>query len=90
MNTNYDDSSIKIIEEDYDSGEEWSRGPTVPILPESYLVELKASKENQIQNVIKSSVNTTTPASIYDFHGELFSLFLYRMMWMYSRFFFYL
>ncbi|XP_070506474.1 uncharacterized protein [Chironomus tepperi] len=70
LKTNYDDSSIKISDEDYDSGEEWSRGPTVPILPDGYIVELKASKENQIQNVIKSSVNTTTPASIYDFHGN--------------------
>lgn len=89
MNTNYDESSIKISDEDYDSGEEWSRGPTVPILPEGYIVELKASKENQIQNVIKSSVNTTTPASIYEFHGELFKsfFFFHEMMWLCSRIF---
>lgn len=70
MNTNYDDSSFKTSDEEYDSGEEWNRGPTVPIQPDSYIVELKATKENQIQNVIKSSVNTTSPPSIYDFHGE--------------------
>lgn len=76
MKANYDDS-IKISDEDYDSGEEWSQNqrpipsPTEPNFPDgTYIVELKASQENQINHVIMSAVNITTKPSIYEFHGK--------------------
>jgi hypothetical protein len=88
--TNYYSDNPEIIKEEddeYDAvGDEWGekaaaaiQGPSISStdanLPESFIVELHATaRENQIKNVIKSTVNNyesvaTTP-SIYDFQGR--------------------
>ncbi|KAG5683720.1 hypothetical protein PVAND_012985 [Polypedilum vanderplanki] len=77
LKENYDDNFRISDEDDYDSGDdEWqSQTQTVASaivtesnLPNGYLVELKATKENN--NVIMSVVNITTKPSIYDFQGS--------------------
>lgn len=64
--------NIEIIEDDddYGSSEDYSQDTTQNI-PNKYIVELKEASENQIDDVMKSTVNTTTPTSIYDFQGKL-------------------
>jgi hypothetical protein len=76
LQTGYDDSVRISDDDDYDSGEEWREVAlaTEPNLPNGFLVELKATKENN--NVILSAVNITTKPSIYDFQGECCNLWL--------------
>lgn len=87
LNTDYYSDNIKISEDEdeYNAGGEWSEARTAlqgstntdASIPESFIIELQATaRENQISNVIKSTVNNfnsnsvaTTP-SIYDFQGK--------------------
>lgn len=67
--------NIKIIsdDEEYNSGEDYSQDVAVAQrLPDKYIVELKETRKDQIENVIKSTtVNITATTSIYDFQGKL-------------------
>lgn len=64
--------NIRIIEsDDYDSNEDYTNPEILQNIPIKYVVELKEATEDQIDNVIKSTVNITATTSIYDFHGEL-------------------
>lgn len=87
LNTDYYSDNIKIREDEdeYNAGAEWSEARTAlqgstntdASIPESFIIELQATaRENQVSNVIKSTVNNfnsnsmaTTP-SIYDFQGR--------------------
>lgn len=60
--------NIKIIE-DYDSNEDYDQ-ETPQNVPDKFVVELKQTRSDEIDDVIKSTVNITTTTSIYDFQGN--------------------
>jgi len=62
-----------IDDEEYDSHEEWQQQDTTTqqtSIPEQYVVELRQTNSDQLDDVIQSTVNISTTTSIYDFQGK--------------------
>lgn len=65
--------NIRIIDDDiddYGTNDDYDQ-ETAKNIPTKYIVELKEAATDQIDDVVKSTVNLTTTTSIYDFQGEM-------------------
>lgn len=68
------EAPLKIIhyDDEYDPTEDYTQDASQS-LPDNFVVEIKEARENQIDEVIKQSLNSniSTTTSIYDFQGGL-------------------